>query len=438
MINLGNDPEKNTVFLNPDKLTSHAAVFGMTGSGKTGQLIGMAEGLIRKNIPLLLVDIKGDLTNIAVQSGYLGNYMQVRLLTPGGDHGDPVNIFTGLNNPEQATGVVSALLEMVGLDGDPVKSSEHVLLSYALKYFHARQEWVTLEGLIQLVSEPPFDRLGALELDKAISKRKRSNLAAQLNNVLASPVFASWRAGIDLDFDTLFAPTYDNRTPVIIYSVAHLNTQSERLFAITYLLGEYKTWLLKQQGSQTLRSVIMIDECAGIMPPHPYVPSTKPDLMILLKQGRAFGGGVILATQNPKDVDYKGLSNCGTWIVGRLQTVNDRERVIEGLLSTGAYGKKQLHTLLKQLGKRQFVVARDSQWEVFKSKQVETVLSGPMTPLEIKDLVDQGLICLVYNVSVLFNNLMEAKNRYREAGTEDSMRSYLDAVNEYNRATGAS
>ena len=433
MINLGyNKTNDQQIHLNPDHLTTHTAIFGMTGSGKTGAVIGIAEGLIRKGVPLLLIDIKGDLINLAVQSKDLGDKMLIRYLTPGATHGDPVNIFTGLNNPDQISSVVSALLEMVGMNGDPLKSCEHSFLSSLLTHFHENKEYVSLNSLIPAVLEPPFDSHGSLPLDQAISKRQRSKLATQLNNVLASPVFAGWRTGITLDFDDLFH-TADDRVPVVVYSVAHLYTEAERLFAITYLLNAYKQWLLSQPGTETLRSCMIIDECAGLLPPHPRVPPTKPDIMVLLKQGRAFGGGMILATQNPKDVDYKALSNCSTWIVGRLQTHNDRERVIEGMCTTGSYGKHQLSQIIKQLNKRQFLMTRADKMHVYRSADVETILSGPMTCSEVEGLKNQGLLCAVYNLATLYSQAVRAKAAYLNNKTEYNLQAWLGIVDEYKR-----
>src|SRR6187401_501192 len=107
------------------------------------------------------------------------------------------------------------------------------------------------------------------------------------------------------------------------------------MFFVSLLLNQTLPWMRTQSGTSSLRAILYMDEIFGYFPPVANPPSKQP-LLTLLKQGRAFGLGVVLATQNPVDLDYKGLANCGSWFIGRLQTERDKLRVIEGLLSSTA------------------------------------------------------------------------------------------------------
>lgn len=432
MIQLGHTKD-SLLQLSPKELTKHLVIFGSTGSGKTGQLIAIVEELVKKRIPVVLVDIKGDLLNLANQTKGLEKHMLVRVLTPGAMHGDPVNIFSGLSKKEQVSSIVTSFLEILGINSDPLKSAEHVYLTTLLTYLHRKGEHITLEGLIENIVDPPFSDLGVLPLDAAISENNRNKLAAQINNILASPVFEYWKRGVDLDFTELFSKNCQDRTPIIVYSVAHLDNQKERQFAISHLLSSYRMWLFQQPGSDELRSVFLLDECVGLLPPHPFYPSTKGDIMLLLKQGRAFGGGVILATQNPKDIDYKALANCNTWILGKLLTKNDRDRVLEGINTTTGISKRSINDLLAGLRSRMFICVRDSSFTAYKSKTTEAKLSGPLTVEDIVQLKRKGLIGTIYDISVAIRTVLDLKKAYEDLGTYASMTAYLKAVSDYKR-----
>src|SRR5215813_11971131 len=111
----------------------------------------------------------------------------------------------------------------------------------------------------------------------------------------------------------------------------------------------------RQGGTTELRALVYMDEIFGYFPPHPANPPTKRPLLTLLKQARAQGVGVVLATQNPVDLDYKALANMGLWLVGKLQTEQDRARLREGLLDAGL-AARELDTLLDATRKRVFLL----------------------------------------------------------------------------------
>lgn len=370
--------------LDHDVLTTHAAVFGSTGSGKTGLLIGMVEELQDSNVPVILIDIKGDMVNVALQKEGAAN---VRCLTPGGTHGEAVNVLASLQDPTKATTVVSALLSMVGENPDPIQSTAHAYLCEILDWM----EYVTLDALVYSCLNPGFTHLGALHLDDAFPSKARASLARKLNTLLVSPTFQAWRRGLDLNIDDLI-----ESKGITIYSVAHLQSAEEQSFAVSFLLNELLRWTKSQSGSEELRLVLGIDECVGLLPPVAN-PPTKEPIMLLLKQARAFGVGLILATQNPVDLDYKAMSNCNTWLIGKLSTDRDRSKVMQGAVSAGAGDLTNLEYNLKSLQKREFVLSRSGVCLPFKTKDVGCELRGPLVPQEIEDLYTEGT--LSYNNS---------------------------------------
>lgn len=356
--------------LDHDLLTTHAAVFGSTGSGKTGLLLGMVEELYDAEVPVILVDIKGDMVNVALQNG-----LNVRCLTPGGTHGEAVNVLADLHHTETAPTAISALLSMVGEDNDPLTSEAHAFLSAVLE---ALVGTPTLEDLVWCCQNPVFNTIGALDLEDAFPRKARTNLARKLNTLLVSPSFQAWRLGLDLNIDDLI----ENKG-IVIYSVAHLQNADEQAFAISFLLNEVLRWTKAQKGSDKLRLVLAIDECVGLLPPVAN-PATKEPIMLLLKQARAFGVGLILATQNPVDIDYKAMSNCATWFVGRMTADRDRKRVLAGMVSAGVSADVDIAGLKP----REFVLARHAAGNVFTSRDVSCDLRGPMVPMEITELYD--------------------------------------------------
>lgn len=388
-INLGSDAGGRKVNLSSTALTTHACVVGMTGSGKTGVVLGMTEELVRNNIPVVILDIKGDMPNIFLQDDdALMASMRPRIITPGGTHGEQVNITSGLGNPERLSESVTSLLDLVKLPSDPLTSRQHSYISAILESRHDRNQRCHLVDLVVAIQEPPFNKIGVMELDEVISRTGRKSLAAKLNNVLVAKKFANWREGIALDIKELTDTAGKVRTPVVVYSVAHLANEDERLFAQTLLLDELVSFMRKSSGSKDLKVAFIVDECFGLMPPRGNSP-TKTALLSLLKMGRGVGLGVVLATQNVMDLDYRGFSNCGTWIIGRLVTANDRRRLVEGLCNSGIQGldKGALERRVGNLKKRHFLVARGGKLVPFLSREVSCALTGPMDPTAVEALV---------------------------------------------------
>ena len=429
-------------------LLTHGVVVGMTGSGKTGLLVVMVEEALRAGVPVLMVDVKGDLPNLLLsfpsfaakdlepwavdgpedkrspaelaaalaeerRAGLEAWHITerdlaafhakrlVRVLTPGSSAGESVHVLSALErrssrwdtDPDAARATLSAavslLLRLVGRDPDPARSREHVLLSVlAERRLMARQP-SDVGALLEDLAAPPIESVGALSVDEFLSKKDRKELAAALNTVLASPTFATWRSGVTLDPGEWLAPK-DGRTPAVIVSVAHLDDE-ERALVLGVLLEEVLTWVRGLSGSQRLRSLVVFDEVYGFLPPHPANPPTKHALVALMKQARAFGVGVVLATQDPMDLDYRALGNAGLWCVGRLQTDADRARVIEGLCAasdaTHALSAAELDDITKRLAPRWFLM-RDVQagngTVLLQPRWAMSYLRGPMTGSEIR------------------------------------------------------
>ncbi|MEN9580939.1 MAG: hypothetical protein RJA70_3948, partial [Pseudomonadota bacterium] len=320
-------------------------------------------------------------------------------LTPGSTAGEPLHVLSSLETPSaewhrapesaraSLSAAVSLLLRLLGRDADPAKSREHVLLSVLAERRLKAGLPSHLEALLNDVLEPPLDRIGALPVDGFVSRKERAELAAALNTLLASPTFATWREGAPLDVGGWLSPR-DGKTPAVIVSVAHLD-DDERALVLGVLLEEVLTWVRGLRGTKHLRALIVFDEVYGFLPPHPAKPPTKAPLVALMKQARAFGVGVLIATQNPMDLDYRALSNAGLWCVGRLQTDADRARVIEGLTHSVGAGTNtaELTALTKRLTQRSFVmrdVHSDAGTVLIQPRWAMSFLRGPMTPNEIR------------------------------------------------------
>lgn len=434
-------------------LTTHAVCVGMTGSGKTGLGISLIEEAAIDGIPVLVIDPKGDMTNLLLtfpdllpenflpwvnaneaanqgitteqfaqkQSELWENGLQkwgqskdrikrlkdaaeFAIYTPGSSAGISLSILKSLSAPsaeliedhdvfsERIVTTVSSLLGLLKIDADPIKSREHILISNILTHFWGRGQDLDLSQLIHAIQNPPFSQIGVFEMNDFYPAKERLELAIALNNLLASPSFQSWLTGEALDIQQLlYTPTGKPRVPVLY--IAHLS-DAERMFFVSILLNQLLGWMRSQPGTTSLRALLYIDELFGYMPPIGNPPS-KITLLTLLKQARAFGLGVVLSTQNPVDLDYKGLSNAGTWFIGRLQTDRDRERMLDGLISASAaqsanLNKKTLEGILAGLGKRRFLMhnVHEDQPEVFETRWVMSYLCGPMTRTQIKNLME--------------------------------------------------
>ena len=432
----------------PADLTTHAVVTGMTGSGKTGLCISLLEEAALKGIPAIIIDPKGDLTNLllhfpdlapqdfqpwidaeqARRSGKtieqvatetamtfreglsewgitqerllaLKNSAQFAVYTPGSNSGIPVSVLSSLAAPnipwdenrevlrEKIASTVTALLGLVGYDDvDPLHSREHILLANLFENAWSNGKDVELTELILQTQTPPFPNLGAFPVDTFFPAKDRMELAMVLNNILASPAFESWREGQSLDIGSMLY-TSDGRPRHNVFYLAHLS-DTERMFFITLLLSAVETWMRTQKGASSLRALLYMDEIYGYLPPQRN-PASKQPLLRMLKQARAFGLGLLLATQNPVDVDYKALSNAGTWFIGKLQTEQDKDRLLDGLESSaGGVSRNVFDKLISTLGKRVFVLhnIHAKHPALFQSRWTMNYLAGPLTRTQIPEL----------------------------------------------------
>jgi hypothetical protein len=437
------------VALPAQHLVTHGVIVGMTGSGKTGLVTVMVEEALRNRVPVLVIDIKGDLPNLllsfpsfspqvlepwiepqasaldtlssfevaqklaaereqslaawSIGQGELAAYHKstaMRVITPGSSAGEMLHVLSSLERRSERwetdresaraalSAAVSLLLRLLGRDPDPAKSKEHVLLSVLAERRLLAGQSADLGALLEDLAQPPIERIGALDVNDFLPKSERRSLAASLNSLLASPTFASWREGATLNVAEWLTPK-EGRTPCVILSVAHLD-DDERALVLGVLLEEVLSWVRTLRGSSRLRALLVFDEVYGYLPPHPRNPPTKRPLVALLKQARAFGVGVVVATQNPMDLDYRALSNAGLWCVGRLQTDADRERIVEGLAGAGLSGAQsaaELTNSIKRLAPRWFVM-RDAHSGngavLLQPRWAMSFLRGPMTRTEIR------------------------------------------------------
>ena len=433
-------------------LLTHAVCVGMTGSGKTGLCVALLEEAAIDGVPCLVIDPKGDLSNLLLtfpalsgeeflpwvdpdearkkglspeayaaeqaelwrrgladwgQDGErirrLREAAEFAVYTPGSSAGLPVSILRSFAAPpreilnddellhERIATTVSGLLGLLGVAADPLQSREHILLSSILNLTWRQGLDLDLAGLIEAVQAPGMQRIGVLDIEAFYPAKDRFELAMKLNNLLAAPAMQAWLEGPPLDIGRLLY-TPQGRARVSIFSLAHLD-DTRRMFFVSLLLLEVLGWVRSQPGTTSLRAVLYMDEIFGYLPPVANPPSKAP-LLTLLKQARAFGLGVVLATQNPVDLDYKGLSNTGTWFIGRLQTERDKERVLDGLEGAGAsaggrFDRRGMSQILAGLGKRVFLMnnVHEDQPVIFESRWALSYLRGPLTREQIKTLM---------------------------------------------------
>jgi hypothetical protein len=434
-------------------LVTHAVCVGMTGSGKTGLCLGLLEEAAIDGVPAIVIDPKGDLPNLLLtfpqlrgedflpwvnadegakkglspeafaqqqaemwtkgladwdQTGEriqrLRDAADFAVYTPGSSAGLQVSILRSFEAPppalrqdpelmqERVAATVAGLLGLVGVQADPLKSREHILLSTLLGRAWQQGQTLDLPGLIQQVQSPPVEKVGVLDLESFFPAKDRFGLVMALNNLLAAPGFGTWMEGEALDVAAMLR-TPSGKPRVSIFSVAHLN-DAERMFFVTILLSEVVAWMRTQPGTNSLRAVLYMDEIFGFFPPVAEPPSKRP-MLTLLKQGRAYGLGVVLTTQNPVDLDYKGLANAGTWFLGRLQTERDKQRVLEGLegvaaTAGGVFERGAMEKTLAGLQSRAFVLhsVHEDAPVVFQTRWTMSYLRGPMTRQQIKSLMD--------------------------------------------------
>ena len=451
------DPHTQTLaddllLYDPSDLTTHAVCVGMTGSGKTGLCIDLLEEAALAGIPAILIDPKGDIANLLLQFpelrpeefqpwvnvddarrakltveayaaqkaaewkaglaqwGYgpekiqqLKDAVEWAVYTPGSDAGRQVSILRSLEAPdmpwdenqealrERISGTCSALLGLIGVEADPVKSREHILLANIFENAWKSGQRLDLAALIAQVQAPPFAQLGVFEVDRFYPEKDRMELALALNAIVAAPSFQAWISGEALDVPALLR-TSEGKPRFSIFYVAHLS-EPERMFFITLLLEQVGAWLRGQAGTTSLRGILYFDEVFGYFPPYPHNPPTKVPLLRLLKQARAFGLGVMLVTQNPGDLDYKGLTNAGTWFIGKLQTERDKARLLDGLetissTTHAALDTAQLDDLISSLAPRTFLLnnVHAAGPVVFQTRWAMSYLAGPLTREQIRSL----------------------------------------------------
>jgi len=434
--------EPEPVLYDAKDLTTHGVIVGMTGSGKTGLGIGLIEEAAIDGIPTIAIDPKGDLGNLLltfpnlapadfapwVEEGVSADEtaaawarglaawgegperikkfrdaVDLAIYTPGSSAGRSISILRSLSAPppavlddedarrEKINGTVSGLLALLAVEADPLRSREHILMARLVETAWEGGKDLDLAGLIRDIQKPPFERVGVVDVESFYPAKDRSALAMSLNNLLASPGFGAWLTGEPLDIQRLLW-TAEGKPRVSILSIAHLS-DAERMFFVTLLLNELVAWMRGQTGTTSLRALFYMDEVFGFFPPVANPPAKTP-MLTLLKQARAYGVGCVLATQNPVDLDYKGLSNAGTWFLGRLQTERDKARVIEGLEGASAaagksFDKQAMEATLAGLGKRVFLMnnVHEDAPVLFETRFTLSFLRGPLTKKQIQVLM---------------------------------------------------
>ena len=505
---LGKDVDKEKLevtealtLLKNKNFTTHAAIIGMTGSGKTGLGVSIIEEAAIDNIPSIIIDPKGDMGNLClVDSKFSAKTFETwvedeakskekdvseyaskistmwkegiiswgqnteraaklqavpkTIYTPGSSAGVAINVMSSLEKPPAGVmedsdtftsylkSTTVSLLSLVGIEADPLESKEYILLAQIITKAWLNSEDMSIESIIGKIIKPSFKKIGVLPLDDFYPQDARFKLATKFNSLLASPSFSLWLQGDSLDIQKLL---YDEngKAKVAIFSISHLNDE-ERMFFVTLLLNKYIAWMRRQSGTSALKTLLYMDEIYGFFPPTKNPPSKEP-MLLLLKQARAFGVGVVLSTQNPVDLDYKGLSNIGTWFIGRLQTSQDIERVIDGLGGKvgASYSKSEIKTLLANLKKRTFFLksAHLEEIRLFSTRWVMSYLKGPLKRDEISLLMKEQKEAQSIEVETV-DTMVQKKN---ELGTfqhiDDSIAQYFEpdssGENEFRATLGA-
>ena len=442
-------PAQQPMLYQSKNMTTHGVIIGMTGSGKTGLGITLIEEAIMDNIPSIIIDPKGDMGNLLLtfpncapedflpwidpseaakqeltveqyaaktaetwknglssweqgpdRIAALRSKTDMTIYTPGSTAGVPVSVLSSFLAPAKevledtdtlnslVNSTTTSLLALIDIKGDPLQSREHILMSSLFLHFWRTGQDLTLETMIGNIVKPPFDKVGVFSLETFYPQSQRMTLAMNLNNILASPTFSAWMAGKPLDIQRILY-TEQGTPRTAIFSIAHLS-EAERMFFVTMLLNQFIGWMRRQQGASSLKALLYMDEIYGYFPPTANPPSKKP-MMLLLKQARAYGIGVVLATQNPVDLDYKGLANIGSWFIGRLQTKQDQDRVVQGIVgaSDGSLEVSAVKRQLSNMKGRQFLlnsVHLDDPL-LFETRWVMSYLKGPISNNDIKTLM---------------------------------------------------
>ncbi len=484
---LGKESKADTLELYKSKhLTTHAAIIGMTGSGKTGLGIGIIEEAAIDNIPSIIIDPKGDMGNlcldfpnmqasdfkpyidpVAAQNKNLNidemaqktatmwkegiesfgqDLSRVKKLatvsktiyTPGSSAGVSVNILGSFNAPNAEiledsdifasliNSTTTSLLSLIGIDSNPISSKEHLLISNIFNFYWTKGKSLSLEDLIGYIASPPFKKIGVLNLKTFYPQSDRMKLAMLLNNIISSITFSSWIKGEALDIQNML---YDEngKAKISIFSISHLN-DNERMFFVTILLNAYINWMRAQRGSSILKSILYMDEIFGFFPPTKNPPSKEP-MLLLLKQARAFGTGVILSTQNPVDIDYKGLSNIGTWFIGKLQTKQDINKVLDGVAAKSNLSKNEISKEIATLKERHFFLknVHVEQTSEFYTRWVLSYLKGPMSKNDIKRLMKDKKESLKEDIDL--TTPKTAKNTNKKMILSDAIKEYFNDTN---------
>jgi hypothetical protein len=444
-------PERSAEHRLPaDHLVTHGVVVGMTGSGKTGLVLVAIEEALRAGIPVLAIDVKGDLANLLLafdtlshepivpfapgmakpndtrtpeelaraiakqrreglaawgigesELAELSARSALRVITPGSSAGEPLHLLSSLETRgrrwdtdiesarSSLSATVSMVLRLLGRDSDPAKSREHVVLSLLAERRLLSGQAAELPGLMADLSTPPIETVGALGIDEYLPPEDRRELVQALNTLLASPTFAAWRAGATLDVATWMTPGDDGRAPGVIVSVAHLDDE-ERMVVLGIVLEEVLEWIRSLPGSAGLRALVVFDEVYGFLPPHPRHPPTKRPLVAMMKQARAFGVGVILATQNPMDLDYRALSNAGLWWIGRVSTDGDTDRLLDGM-GLSRDDREEVGALVRRLRPRWFLERSIyTERALLQPRWALSLMRGPMTRAELLMALEMG------------------------------------------------
>ncbi|MDR1461503.1 MAG: DUF87 domain-containing protein [Campylobacteraceae bacterium] len=446
---LGKDENGAEVSYKNQDLTTHALIVGMTGSGKTGLGIGLIEEAAIDGIPSIIIDPKGDMGNLLLtfpslskeeflpwidlqeaenknqsieeaafenaklwengllqwdedkgRIAMLKNSAKFTIYTPSASYGKKVNILSSfralpqkvLDDEDTLNMLISSsaatILNLANINANSLSSKEHILVSSIFAHFYKNGKNIGLEEIVSSIVTPPFDKVGVFSLETFFPKEKRMDFAMKINAIIASPSFSSWLEGEDMDIDG-FLFDKDKKPKVSIFNITHLG-DNERMFFVTLLLNNLIVWMRSQEGSSSLKALIYMDEIFGFFPPNSN-PSSKLPMLTLLKQARAFGLGIVLSTQNPIDLDYKGLSNIGTWFIGRLQTAQDKERVIDGLVGIkgSEFSRQELLNALSNLKKRHFLLKNINEegLKIFQTRWTLSYLKGPLSKEQIKNLM---------------------------------------------------